>query len=313
MATRLHWPAGSLAGGDLAGGDLAGGDLAGGDLAVRLTPEGGGWSHTGLRVVRLAPGGSFDFVTADEELAVLPLAGGVDVHVDGRALRLVGRDSVFAKVTDWAYVPVQAEVRLTSPGGAEVALPSARAGRRFDPVRIDAGDVPVEIRGAGPATRQVTNFMAPGVFDGADRLMCVELLTPDGNWSSYPPHRHDDSPECPVNNEEIYYFRLGRTGGRGFSPEGFALHRTYTPDGSIDVNVVVRDGDVFCVPRGYHGPCIAAPGYPLYYLNVLAGPSGTRSMAFCDDPAHHWVRQAWEKMAPDPRCPMTDAEGTVHR
>ena len=91
-----------------------------------------------------------------------------------------------------------------------MALPSARAERRFDPVHVDAGDVPVEVRGAGPATRQVTNFMAPGVFDGADRLMCVELLTPDGNWSSYPPHRHDGSPECPVNNEEIYYFRLGR-------------------------------------------------------------------------------------------------------
>ena len=254
MATRLHWPAGSLA-----GGELAGGELARGELAVRLTPEGAGWSYTGLRVVRLAPGGSFDFVTADEELAVLPLAGAVDVHVDGRALRLTGRDSVFAQVTDWAYVPVQAEVRLSSPGGAEVALPSARARRRFDPVRIDAGDVPVEVRGAGPSTRQVTNFMAPGVFDGADRLMCVELLTPDGNWSSYPPHRHDDSPECPVNNEEIYYFRLGRAGTPGFSPDGFALHRTYTPDGSIDVNVVVRDGDVFCVPRGYHGPCTAAP------------------------------------------------------
>lgn len=307
-ARRLHWPAGSLV-----GGGLAGAGLAGGDLAVNLTPDMAGWSYSGLRVVRLAPGGSIDFVTCNDEMAVLPLAGGVEVHVGGRVLRLVGRDSVFARVTDWAYVPIEAEVRLTSPGGAEVALPSARARRRFEAVRVEAGSVPVEVRGAGPSTRQVTNFMAPGVFDGADRLMCVELLTPDGNWSSYPPHRHDDSPECPVNNEEIYYFRLGRTAGRAPSPEAFALHRTYTPDGSIDVNVVVGDGDVFCIPRGYHGPCIAAPGYPLYYLNVLAGPGETRSMAFCDDPAHHWVREAWEHMAPDPRCPMTDAKGTVDR
>jgi hypothetical protein len=85
-------------------------------------------------------------------------------------------------------------------------------------------------------------------------------------------HRTDDSPECPVNNEEIYYFRIGVAGSSRYSAEGFGMHRTYTPDGSIDVNVVIHDGDVFCVPRGYHGPCIAAPGYPMYYLNVLAGP-----------------------------------------
>jgi 5-deoxy-glucuronate isomerase len=139
--------------------------------------------------------------------------------------------------------------------------------------------------------------------------MCVELITPDGNWSSYPPHRHDDSPECPVNNEEIYYFRIGVAGTSQYSREGFGMHRTYTPDGSIDINVVIHDGDVFCVPRGYHGPCIAAPGYPMYYLNVLAGPAGDRSMAFCDDPAHHWVRETWSDMATDPRCPMTTKDG----
>jgi 5-deoxy-glucuronate isomerase len=146
--------------------------------------------------------------------------------------------------------------------------------------------------------------------------MCVELLTPDGNWSSYPPHRHDDSPECRVNNEEIYYFRIGWAGdarsaaGTG-ADDGFGLHRLYTPDGAIDENVAVRDGDVFLVPRGYHGPCVAAPGYTMYYLNVLAGSGPTRSMAFCDDPAHHWVRDTWEGMPADPRCPMTSAEGVV--
>jgi 5-deoxy-glucuronate isomerase len=246
-------------------------------------------------------------------MAVLPLTGGLEVRVDGRVLLLEGRDSVFTRVTDWAYLPIDADARLSSSGGCEVALPSARASRRFEPVRIDAHDVPVEVRGAGPATRQVTNFMAPGAFDGADRLMCVELLTPDGNWSSYPPHRHDTSPECPVNNEEIYYFRVGRVGQETTSPDGFAFHRTYTPDGVINDSVVIGDGDVFCIPRGYHGPCVAAPGYPLYYLNVLAGPGGTRSLAFCDDPAHHWVRDAWEDMNPDPRCPMTNATGRVTR
>jgi 5-deoxy-glucuronate isomerase len=293
---RLHWPAGSL---------------ADGDLDVLLTPAVAGWSTAGLRVARLAPGGWLDVATGAEEMAVLPLSGALDVHVDGRTLRLEGRASVFTQVTDWAYVPIETEVRLVSARGCEVALPSARATRRFEPVRVCAEDVPVEVRGAGSATRQVTNFMTPGVFDGAERLMCVEVLTPDGNWSSYPPHKHDDSPECLVNNEEIYYFRVGQSGEHGPPDEGFALHRLYTTDGAIDENVVVRDGDVFCIPRGYHGPSVAPPGYPLYYLNVLAGPGGTRSMAFCDDPAHHWIRAMWEHMEPDPRCPMTDASGVV--
>jgi 5-deoxy-glucuronate isomerase len=206
-------------------------------------------------------------------------------------------------------VPVDAELRLSSAGGAEIALASARAERRFEPVHVRAEDVAVEIRGAGPATRQVTNFMAPGAFDGADRLICVEVLTPDGGWSSYPPHKHDDTPDSPANNEEIYFFRVGRSGSVATSREGFALHRTYTADGSIDETVVVRDGDVFLVPRGYHGPCVAAPGYPLYYLNVMAGPNPERTMAIVDDTAYAWIRSSWDGMPTDPRCPMTTAAG----
>jgi 5-deoxy-glucuronate isomerase len=279
---------------------------------VVITPDDAGWAYCGLRVVALAPGEARELASGTDELAVLPLAGGLRLESEGRSFRLAGRDSVFARVTDWAYVPMDAELRLSSDAGAEVALASARATRRFDPVRVEAEAVPVEVRGAGPATRQVTNFMAPDAFDGADRLMCVELLTPEGNWSSYPPHKHDGSDGCPVANEEIYYFRIGRAGATGFDAGGFALHRTYTADGEIDVNVAVRDGDVFLIPRGYHGPCIAAPGYPLYYLNVLAGPGPERTMAFCDDPAHHWVRASWEGTPPDPRCPMTSAQGVVH-
>jgi 5-deoxy-glucuronate isomerase len=288
----------------------AGSASRGGDPVV-VSPDDAGWTYCGLRVVRLAPGETRELVTGPDEVAVLPLAGGVLVETEGRSFRLVGRDSVFARVTDWAYVPIDAELRLSSDAGAEVALPSARAARRFDPIRVDAAAVPVEIRGAGPATRQVTNFMAPEAFDGADRLMCVELLTPDGNWSSYPPHRHDGTDGCPVTNEEIYYFRIGRRGDVGFAGDGFALHRTYTTDGAVDVNVAVRDGDVFLIPRGYHGPCVAAPGHPLYYLNVLAGPGPERTMSFCDDPTHHWVRASWEGMPLDPRCPMTSARGPV--
>ncbi len=278
-------------------------------VSVDVTPVDAGWAYSGLLVRSLAAGERVEFSTGTTEMAVIPLAGALRVEVESHRFDLAGRASVFERVSDWAYVPIDAEVRLTAPGAAEVALPSAVATTRFEPAYVAAGDVAVEVRGAGPATRQVTNFMSPERFADADKLMCVELLTPDGNWSSYPPHRHDDSPECPVNNEEIYYFRIGRAGTTEYAAEGFGLHRTYTPDGEVDINVRVGDGDVFLIPRGYHGPCVAAPGYPMYYLNVLAGPGGERSMAFCDDPSHHWVRETWVSMDVDRRCPMTTANG----
>jgi 5-deoxy-glucuronate isomerase len=233
----------------------------------------------------------------------------VTVEVDGHRFELEGRRSVFARVTDWAYVPMGAEVRLTGSEGCELALASARATRRLEPAVVAAENVTVEIRGAGPATRQVTNFLIPETFEGADKLICCELVTPDGNWSSYPPHKHDDSEGSPVWNEEIYYYRIGRAGSEEYAAEGYGVHRTYTEDGSIDATVTVRDGDAFLVPRGYHGPCAAAPGYPMYYLNVMAGPAPGRRMAFADDPAHAWIRDTWSSLAADPRCPMTNAKG----
>jgi 5-deoxy-glucuronate isomerase len=280
------------------------GDASDGVDPVVVTPEQAGWDYCGLRVVRLEPGQMRELATGGEELAVLPLAGSASLELDRQTFLLEGRESVFARVGDWAYVPIDTELRIGSNYGAELALASARAKRRFDAAHIPAAAVPLEIRGAGPATRQVVNFMAPEAFAGADRLICVEVLTPDGNWSSYPPHKHDDSADSLAWNEEIYYFRVGRAGATGTSTEGFAFHRTYTSDGSIDATVVVRDGDVFLVPRGYHGPSVAAPGYPLYYLNVMAGPGDERTMAIVDDPPYAWVRTSWAGQEPDPRCPM---------
>ncbi len=281
------------------------------EAELDISPADAGWTYCGLRVVRLRPGERRSLTTGPEEFAVLPLAGSAAVEVDGRRFELEGRASVFARVSDWAYVPIDSEVVLSSDAGAELALASARAERRFEPVHVSAADVPIEIRGAGQATRQITNFLAPGAFDACDRLICVEVLTPEGNWSSYPPHKHDDTPGSLADNEEIYYFRLGRAGTTATSDEGFALHRTYTADGSIDETVVVRDGDAFLVPRGYHGPCVAAPGYPLYYLNVMAGPNSQRTMATADDPAYGWIRATWEEMPTDPRCPMTSRRRDV--
>jgi 5-deoxy-glucuronate isomerase len=296
VSLRLHHPAGSLA----ADG-----------CRVHLTPEVAGWGFSGLKVLWLGAGDTRELVLDGVEAMVLPLGiTSLHVQVGTEEFVLDGRASVFERVSDFVYAPLGSTVRLTATTSGDVAVATARCERRFPAAYGAADDVQVDVFGAGPATRQRNALMAPETWEGAHRLMCVELLTPDGNWSSYPPHRHDDSPECPVNNEEIYYFRLGALEGRD-PAQAFGMHRTYTPDGEIDENVVVHDGDVFCVPRGYHGPCIAAPGYPMYYLNVLAGPGGERSMAFCDDPAHHWVRDTWAHMARDPRVPMTDHQGPV--
>lgn len=278
---------------------------------VVLTPDDAGWTYTGLRVLHLAAGESRIVHTGEFEAFVLPLAGGCTVRVDGLEFELTGRETVFTRITDFAYVPRDAEVEISTVSGLEVALPMARCTRRLTPKYGPAEDVPVEVRGAGNATRQVANFGVPGVWDHADKLNACELLTPDGNWSSYPPHKHDEATDCEVANEEIYYFRIADRDGITPSTTGFGLHRTYTADGTLDENVAVRDGDVFLVPHGYHGPCIAAPGYPMYYLNVLAGPAAERSLAFCDDPAHTWVRTQWADEPLDPRCPLTSAAGRV--
>jgi 5-deoxy-glucuronate isomerase len=281
---------------------------------VVLTADEAGWAYCGLHVIGLAPGETRTLSSDDTELFVLPLSATeltVTVANQDASFAVEGRTSVFARVTDFVYIGRDTEFTVTSTSGGEVALPSAKCDRKLAAKYGPSKAVSVEIRGAGPASRQVTNFGSPDTWAHAEKLMCVELITPDGNWSSYPPHRHDDSADCPVNNEEVYYFRIGTAGTTAYAAVGFGMHRTYTPDGLIDDNLTISDGDVYLVPRGYHGPCIAAPGYTMYYLNVLAGPGGERSMAFCDDPAHHWVRDTWADMPIDPRCPMTDADGVV--
>jgi 5-deoxy-glucuronate isomerase len=278
--------------------------LKSGPDGLEITPESAGWEYVGLTVREHDAATPVELRTDGVELCILPLAGSGTVEVDGQTVRLAGRESPFASTTDFLYVPVGSELRATLDG--RFAFATSRASTRLALHHGAAAEVPVEIRGAGPATRQVNNFLAPGVVE-AEHLVCVELLTPEGNWSSYPPHKHDTddapgrSPEEAVL-EEVYYFEVAGEGG-------FGIHRTYTPDRAVDDTIVVHDQDAYLIPRGYHGPCIAAPGHDLYYLNVLAGP-GAPSLAFSDDPAHHWLRAAWETMERDPRVPMTGAPTT---
>jgi 5-deoxy-glucuronate isomerase len=250
-------------------------------------------TYCGLRVLELQAGGADGFDTGEDELIVLPLAGGCSVACDGERFALAGREDVFSAVSDFVYVPRDARVEIASDRGGRFALPSARAVRRLDPRHVAAGSVPPALRGAGQASRQVNNFCSPEAF-AADRLIAVEVLTPAGNWSSYPPHKHDEEiPGVETALEEIYYFEVAR--------DGFAYQRAYGP--GIDICAEVRTGDTVLLPSGYHGPSMAAPGYDLYYLNVMAGP-GERAWRFTDDPAHAWIRDTWAAQELDPRLPM---------
>lgn len=298
LRTSHHLPAGS------ASGEAP--------LALDVSPETDeALRWCSLRVVDLAPGQDCRFITDDEEMLVLPLAGSCTVVCDGEEFTVNGRETVFGRVTDSVYVPRDADVVITSTGEngpGRFALPAARCTNRLPPRYRPAEDVPVEVRGAGQATRQVNNIASADAFE-ADKLMAVEVITPAGNWSSYPPHKHDEQRTGEESElEEIYYFEISDGAGASSTTRrhGFGLHRVYgTAERPIDVLAEVRTGDVVLIPHGWHGPSVAAPGYDMYYLNVMSGPGTTREWLICDDPAHAWVRDEWARQSPDPRLPLT--------
>jgi 5-deoxy-glucuronate isomerase len=276
------------------------GETGDGTFTLVITPEQAGWGFSGLRVLELEPGATHVFESGDDELVVLPLSGGCRVGCDDDGFTLDGRSGPFAAVTDFCYVPRDSRVEIVSDGGGRFALPSARAERTLPARYVRAQDVAVGLRGAGAASRQINDFCGPESFE-ADRLIAVEVLTPGGNWSSYPPHKHDELvPGVETELEEIYYFEV--------AADGVGYQRVYSsgPGRDIDVCAEVRTGDAIVMPFGYHGPSMAAPGYDLYYLNVMAGP-GERAWRFTDDPAHAWIRDSWADLQIDPRLPLTAA------
>jgi 5-deoxy-glucuronate isomerase len=232
-------------------------------------------------------------------MLALPLEGSWVVACGDERFELAGRDGVFEGSTDFAYVGRGAEVTLSSVSGGRIALPGARATRDLPFRYVSASDAVIEMRGAGACSRQVNNLCLPGTFE-ADRLIVCEVLTPAGNWSSYPPHKHDENRQGECELEEIYYFEVAE----GPAGPGIAYQRVYgTPERPLDLLAEVRSGDVVLVPHGWHGPSMAAPGYDLYYLNVMAGP-GERAWLICDDPAHAWVRATWDAQELDARLPF---------
>ncbi len=273
-----------------------------------IAPQSAGWGYSGLEVRDLAQGATWTVTLEGAEGLVLPLRGGAHLSVTGpepAQIDLAGRSGVFGGPSDAAYLPLGSTVTVTGvvagvAGAARIAIATSRA-ERVRPLQVVPREaVRVDLRGAGSCSRQVNNYTIATDVD-VDHLLVCEVLTPGGNWSSYPPHKHDEHSETERILEEIYYFEVAD----GPSGPGVGYHRTYgTPDRPIDVLAEVRTGDAVLVPHGFHGPCMAAPGYDLYYLNVMAGPSSDGRWLAVDDPAVTWVRDTWERQVVDPRLPV---------
>lgn len=277
------------------------------DVVVEVTPELAGWEHIHFQVRRLAAGASWSFATGANELAIVPLGGVLSVDSDrGQWPSVGGRANVFAGLPHALYLSRSTAFTVTAQGDAEFAVAWVVATEDREPRLVTPADVPVEIRGGDHATRQINGILPPGF--PCRRLLIVEVYTPGGNWSSYPPHKHDihktdaQGAVLEADLEEVYYYKFDR-------PAGFALQRVYTEAESplaqagmpFDAALVVHSDDAVLIPEGYH-PVSSPPGYTTYYLNILAGSA--QSLANKEDPAHTWVKETYQGQ--DERVPMYD-------
>lgn len=251
-----------------------------------------GFEYLSFENRKLAVGQSYEAATGGNELCIVVLGGVCSVSSsEGDFLSIGKRRNVFDGKPYALYLPVSTSFKVTAGTDCDLAFCYCRAEERFPAKLVTPDDAPVEIRGGGNATRQINAMLTPEF--PAHRLLVVEVYTPSGNWSSYPPHKHDvHNPPGEVDLEEIYYYRVSK-------PEGYAIQRVYTGDRKLDETITVCDGEMVLIPEGYH-PVVAAHGYDVYYLNALAGSA--RSMAASDDPAYAWVRAEWTSK--DPRVPL---------
>jgi len=283
------------------------GNTADPDIVVEVTPEVAGWDYIHFQVRRLAPHCSWTFATGEHEVALIILSGSLSVESDrGQWPHIGERENVFSGLPSALYLPRHTAFVATAETACEYAVALAPTDRDYQPQLVTPGDIAIEIRGGDNATRQINSILPPGF--PCHRLVVVEVYTPSGNWSSYPPHKHDLHKVDQTGNvveadlEEIYFYKLDRL-------EGFAFQRIYTDEESplhragfpIDAVLLARENDAVIVPEGYH-PVTSAPGYMTYYLNVLAGSA--QSLACSDDPRHTWVKENYQSR--DPRVPVYD-------
>jgi 5-deoxy-glucuronate isomerase len=255
---------------------------------INVTPDNAGWTYVGFDLHKLEPGQNVSSATGEREVCLVLVAGKAVVQADQSNFGEIGeRMSPFGGKPWSVYIPAGSQWSVTATTNVELAVCSAPAAHSARLARvIEPMGLSQETRGTGTNTRYVTNILPE--FEAADSLLVVEVITPGGHTSSYPPHKHDQN-NLPTESmlEETYYHRLN-------PPQGFAFQRVYTdklPDGSreLDVAMAVEDGDVTLVPKGYH-PCAACHGYDLYYLNVMAGP--VRTWKFHNAPEHAWMLRA---------------------
>lgn len=251
---------------------------------IHITPENAGWTYVGFDLHYMAPGETAAAETGDREVCLVFISGKGRVTADGKDMGDVGERISPFEGRPWSvYVPAQSRWSVIATTDLQLAVCTAPGKPHSHPARVITPDaLGQEVRGKGTNTRYVTNIL-PETDKGADSLLVVEVITPGGHTSSYPPHKHDQD-NLPAESllEETYYHRIN-------PPQGFAFQRVYTDDRSLDETMTVEDGDVVMVPRGYH-PCAACHGYDLYYLNVMAGP--VRTWKFHNAKEHEWLLKA---------------------
>jgi 5-deoxy-glucuronate isomerase len=248
-----------------------------------ITPQSAGWTYVGFDLHRMKPGETVSAATGDREVCLVFVTGKGTAKASGKDFGLLGERMSPFEGKPWSlYVPQGSNWSVAAETDLELAVCSAPGLDGGLAARVIAPDqLGREVRGKGTNTRYVTNILPENV--PADSLLVVEVITPGGHTSSYPPHKHDRD-DLPRESylEETYYHRLN-------PPQGFAFQRVYTDDRALDETMAVEDGDVVLVPKGYH-PCAACHGYDLYYLNVMAGPK--RTWKFYNAPEHEWLLKA---------------------
>jgi 5-deoxy-glucuronate isomerase len=252
-------------------------------VVIDITPEMAHWKYISFKVLRLAKGQTIEADSATQELALVPLVGRGRLSFNGQTHDFV-RIDLFRDLTDIAYLPPRTKYRLEAIEPFEIAIGGAPAEGRFPARIIRKQDIATAVRGGGNAARGVSTLLDSD--DLAERLSVYEIHTPSGNWSSFPPHRHDTR-DGSSYHEETYYYRLQPA-------DGFAIQRIYTRDTDLDVALPVHDGDVVLIHEGYH-PVVKAPGTNAYYLNFLAGD--VRKITAVNDPHYDWITKNWNGSA----------------